>query len=118
MAENEPLTVEINGQPVTASMQEWGRVKDAIIARSVADRMAWEDERRAAGQVWTALYWRYHSKGEEECFSLAEAASFLEGGEDWGNLSAEGVRCPDGTVIAYGRELNAALEAEPTEDTQ
>jgi hypothetical protein len=105
---NEPLTVTINGQPVTASMDEWDRVTKEIAARRYADRKAWEDEQRRAGKVWTALYWMHHSEYADEFFSLEDARSFLVGGEDYGNLSAVGVRHPDGTIEPFTWDWESA----------
>lgn len=66
--------------------------------QSSARRRTEEAAARAAGQVWYAVYWRHGARDEEECFSLAEAASYLDGGQEYGNLSSDSIRCPDGTV--------------------
>lgn len=49
--------------------------------------------------TWTAVYWRYHSRYEEERDSLQEAVAFLERGEEDGSLSSEAVLGPDGKVL-------------------
>jgi hypothetical protein len=94
----EPLTVTINGQPVTASMDEWLRVQKVVDDRLVANRKRWEDEQRAAGKVWIAIYWRYGERFEEEFFSLNDAREFLTARAAGGDVSAEGIRCPDGSL--------------------
>lgn len=90
---SEPLTVEVNGQPITASMGEWRAVRAAINARETADHKAWEQSRRDAGQVWYALYWRHFSEYAVECFSREEAENIME----WDDQANAGIVNPDGT---------------------
>jgi hypothetical protein len=49
--------------------------------------------------TWTAHYWRYGGRHEEECDSVEEAILFLESGEDYGSLSSESILDPDGKVV-------------------
>ena len=98
----DPLRIEVRGETLALSVDEARAVLQSL-HRQLGDRAAAErDEARAAGQVWIAVYWRYGGKSEEECFSLREAANYLEYGEEEGTLSSESIRCPDGTV--YTRE--------------
>lgn len=89
----EPLTISINGTPVTASMDEWASVFTAIIDRRMADTKAWEQERRDAGQVWYALYWRHYSECVDECFSREDAEAVMERDDQ----ASAGIVNPDGT---------------------
>lgn len=50
-------------------------------------------------QQWTAVYWRYHSKHEDEFDNFADAYEFLKSGEDYGELSSESILGPDGAVL-------------------
>jgi hypothetical protein len=50
-------------------------------------------------QQWTAVYWRYHSRYQDEFDNFAEAFEFLKSGEDYGNLSSESILGPDGAVL-------------------
>jgi hypothetical protein len=61
--------------------------------------------------TYRARYWRYHSKGEEECDTLDEAVAFLAYGFDSGNLSAADVVGPDGAVVLQGEELSERIMA-------
>lgn len=57
--------------------------------------------------TWTAVYWRYHSRYEQECDSLDEAVRFLEYGEDDGSLSSEAIFGPNGKLLyEFGSVLN------------
>lgn len=56
--------------------------------------------------TWTAVYWRYHSRYEHECDSLEGAVSFLEHGEDDGELSSESIIGPNGEVLYDFGELS------------
>lgn len=97
-AETEPLRIELRGEPVELSEDEAHELLRSL-HRQFADRSAAERQAaREAGQVWIATYWRYQAQDTEECFSLKEAAEYLDGGEEYGTLSSESIRCPDGTV--------------------
>ena len=98
---SEPLTIVVNGEPITASMDEWSKVSSAILDRHVADRRAWESAQRESGQVWTARYLRYHVERSKECFSLEAAKRVLISGEEAGEMSAQGIECPDGTFLDF-----------------
>lgn len=94
----EPLRIELRGETVELAEDEARAVLRSLhqqfSERAEAERAA----AREAGQVWVAVYWRYHSRSEEECFSLEEAVQYLAGGEEYGSLSSEAIRCPDGSV--------------------
>lgn len=60
-------------------------------------------------QTWTAVYWRYHSKSEYEASSLTDALNFLQYGEDYGELSSDSVRGPDGTVVIPNDRIHDVL---------
>lgn len=87
------LTIEINGQQITADMDAWQQVQKAILDRIVADRKAREQQLRDAGQVWYALYWYHHSQRVVECFSRDDAEAVM----DWDDQSNVGIVNPDGT---------------------
>lgn len=91
---NEPLTIEINGQAITADMATWRRVREAINDRTIADLQTWEQARRDAGQVWYALYMRYQSPHAEECFSRKDAEAVME----WDDQANYGIVNPDGKL--------------------
>ncbi len=95
------LTITINGQPITATMDEWSAVSDAISDRRMADGAAWRAAQKAAGQVWLAIYWRHGQRCESEEYSLDDAKSCLDGGSDAGEMSPYGIRCPDGKFLEY-----------------
>jgi hypothetical protein len=63
-----------------------------------AKRKAAEQAQRDAGQVWWAIYDRYHVRHRDEYFSFEDAQSFLTYGADYGTLAAVGVELPDGTI--------------------
>lgn len=98
MSEQEPFQIELRGETVTLTDDEAKGILKALHQQSSERRRGEEAAARAAGQVWYAIYWRYGVRDEEECFSLAEAASYLAGGEEYGSLSSDSIRCPDGTV--------------------
>ena len=50
--------------------------------------------------AWSARYWRYRCRGEEECGSLEEAINFLYWGEEAGTLSGDSIVGPDGRPVA------------------
>lgn len=104
----EPLRIELRGEGVELSESE---ARDILrsLHRQFSDRSAAERQAaREAGQVWIATYWSYGSQDTEECFSLKEAAEYLDGGEEYGTLSSVSIRCPDGTV--YTREDRQDME--------
>lgn len=111
----EPVIVRIQGQSFALSDADiealYEQVQPRVIEMRVARQKAEEDAARAAGQVWTAVYYRYFQQCEEECFSLKEAYDYLEGGSDRGDLSIVGVRLPDGTLLE-GSKLDKAAATE------
>jgi hypothetical protein len=107
VSEYKPFQIELHGQSVELTDAEAKAILKSLHQQSSERRRAEEDQARAAGQVWYAVYWRYGAREEEECFSLVEAASYLDGCEGYGSLSSDSIRCPDGTVYtrddrAYG----------------
>lgn len=54
-----------------------------------------------APQVWTAVYYRYHSRYEDEFPSFEEAWAFMVHGEDYGEMSGAAVRTPDGVEVDF-----------------
>lgn len=102
------LLIKVRGKTVELSEDEAHAVLQSL-HRQFADRdAARRAAQREAGQVWIATYWRYGARDEEECFSLKEAASYLDGGQEYGSLSSESIRCPDGTV--YTRDDRVDME--------
>lgn len=88
-----------------------GRDRAVAICRAVADqnvshRQAWEAEQRAAGRIWTAIYWRHRQQYEEEEFSLEEAKQTLIYGSDAGEMAPMGVKLPDGSMLDYSYDWN------------
>lgn len=102
MTEYQPLDVyqDVPGLG-EVSREEWGKMVKAVGEQNQAHRKAWEEAQRAAGQVWTAVYWRYYNEYKDEEFSLEEAKQILVYGEEAGEMSAVGVLCPDGTMLKY-----------------
>jgi hypothetical protein len=100
----DPLTIEINGAPITASMEEWGRVSSAISDRRMADREAYKQAQRDAGEVWAAEICQCGTFGTgsdsvDEYFSLADAASSLTWQYENGDGSILWIKDPAGAEV-------------------
>lgn len=63
-----------------------------------AKREASKQAQRDAGQVWWAIYDRYHARGRLECFTLEDAKDYLTYGSTQGELAPVGIELPDGTI--------------------
>ena len=92
----------LRGESITLSDTEAKAILKTLHQQSSARREAEEAAARAAGQVWYAVCFVYGRREEEEFFSLAEAASFLDFGDEEGNHKSDSIRCPDGTVYTRG----------------
>lgn len=95
-----PETYDIPGLGII-DRDEAVAIRQAIGQQDADHRAKWEARQKEAGKVWTAVYWRYQQQYEEEEFSLQEAQEFLVYGEEAGEMSAVGVRCPDGSMLKY-----------------
>lgn len=94
---HEPFRIRVHGEDVTLTDDEAGEILRSLHQQSIARTEVEEAAARAAGQVWFAVSHSYGIKDEEEHFSLRDAAAALQYGEEHGTLSADGIRCPDGT---------------------
>ena len=103
---SDPLQVEIHGEAIELTEDEARSVLQSL-HRQFTDRAEAErTAQREAGQVWIATYWRYGAREEDEFFSLKEAASYLDHGEEYGDLSSESILCPDGTVYTSDERVD------------
>lgn len=71
-----------------------------------------------AEQRWHAVYWRHYVRREHPCDSFAEAWAFLDSGENYGELSGEAVRTPEGVEVPfkYGDEMPEEYRAEKPDE--
>src|SRR5512139_2591762 len=108
----EGYTIEIRGQRFDLTREEGDAIRQEMHRVDAARREAAEQAARDAGQVWHAIYWRFHSKSEDEFFSLDEAVGFLSHGEGYGELSAEAITTPDGGQIEGDELFNLIYAAD------
>lgn len=100
MSERVTLTAP-DGHTLDLSFEDADTLTKALLEQVVpireARHKAWEEEQRAAGNVYHAHYWRYHSEYRDEFFDPLDAARFLADGSDRGDLAVVGVIYPDGS---------------------
>lgn len=110
---SDDLTINIDGTPVTANMDEWARVQAQIIDRRVEVQRAWEAARRAAGEVWEADLCSCGFGGgdnTEEFFTLDDAVEMLSYIEENSDSSIREIRDPSGRKVTIN-ELKARASA-------
>lgn len=95
-----PYTISFRGEEVVLSDDEADAISKSLMQQQIARNRVEQDAARKRGEVWVASYWRNQVRKEEECFSLREAASYLDFGDEEGLHSSEAIRYPDGTVVS------------------
>ena len=110
MAEYDGTALTMGDRAIPLTPDEAEDASRAILDWQVAQTKAWEQQQRAAGQVWLAHYMRHHVEYQDECFTAEDAKGRLYYGSENGDLAPIDVICPDGSRITWD-EINDELYA-------